>query len=71
MENIGDGDKVQIIIGKYSSPERTKDIKKFIGKIGTVTSTDVGYQAPTMYLVIFSLKPFIQENFFEWEVKKI
>lgn len=67
---IEEGNRVKIINVQMAN-YRKKEIGEFIDKIGTVTNINMAYQSLTMYNVMFSLNPFIQESFFEDEVKKI
>lgn len=67
---LKEGDKV-IIKKEKVYKHRRKECAKFFNKIGIITHVAMAYQAETMYRVCFSLKPFIQDLFFESEVEAV
>lgn len=67
MKEINEGNRVKIISDDMHE-YRKKEIGQYIDRIGVVTNVNREYQAETMYSVMFSLTPFIQELFFEHEV---
>lgn len=68
MKYIEEGVKVKVIVDKMNE-YRKEEIGMYVGKQGTVTGVHEGYQAEIMYSVMFSLEPFIQDLFFEHELK--
>ena len=66
-DDITIGVKVKVVTDEMSE-YRQKELKQFIGKVGTVVAIDVGYQSPEMYTVVFETKPLLFKAFFEYEV---